>query len=413
MPRKIKPLSDTKIRTAKPREKDYKLFDGDGLFLLVTSTGGKLWRLKYRFGGREKLLALGAYPQLALGDARQKRDEKRKLISNGSDPAEIQKAQKSSTGDSDANSFEVVAREWHGRFKQTWSDKHAQITLRRLELNIFPFIGKRPVGEIEPKEVLDVLRRMEAKGILESARRMKIICGQVFRYAVQTGRARLDPTADLRGAMAPPIKQHMASFTDPKDVAALMRAIWDYKSSIVVKSALKLAALFFLRPGELRKLEWADVDLDKLEIHIPIDRMKLTKKSKAERKGQTHIVPLSHQAVEILMELQPLTGHSAYVFPSMRTNLRPMSDNAVLSALRRMGFAKDEMSGHGFRAMARTILDQVLKVRTDYIEHQLAHAVKDPNGRAYNRTTHLEERRIMMQKWADYLDSLRNGEATT
>lgn len=403
------PLTDVKVRNAKSTEKQVKLSDGDGMYLLVTPNGGKCWRFKYRFAGKEKLLALGTYPEISLADARHKRDDARKLLANNIDPSAVKKAQKSARANSDANSFEVVAREWHDKFKNSWSASHARITINRLERNIFPWIGNRPIGEIEPPEILSVLQRIESRGAAETAKRMKIVCGQVFRYAVATGRAKRDQTADLRGALKPPVTKHMAALTDPKDVAALLRAIDAYKGTLVVKYALHLAALFFVRPGELRQAQWSEIDLEKGEWNIPIERMKLPHKTKQERKGQTHLVPLSRQSITILNDLKPLTSDSKYVFPSHRTYLRPMSDNAILSALRRMGFAKDEMSGHGFRAMARTILDEVLHVRPDFIEHQLAHAVRDPNGRAYNRTAHLEERRKMMQTWADYLDGLKAG----
>lgn len=407
MPKRIVPLSDLQVSRAKAQDKEIKLFDGGGLYLLLTPSGGKLWRFKYRFGGKEKLLTFGTYPQISLADARHRREDAKKLLANDVDPGAIKKAQKASRADSDANSFEVVAREWHEKFKESWSSSHAHVTITRLERDIFPWMGKRPISEIDPPEVLAVLQRIESRGAAETARRMKIVCGQVFRYAVATGRAKRDQTADLKGALRPVIAKHMAALTDPKDVAPLLRAIDDYKGSFVVRCALQLAALFFVRPGELRAAEWSEIGLDTAEWNIPIERMKLPLKTKQERKGQSHLVPLSNQAIAILKELQPLTGHSRYLFPSHRTPLRPMSDNAILSALRRMGFAKDEMSGHGFRAMARTILDEVLQVRPDFIEHQLAHAVRDPNGRAYNRTAHLVERKKMMQLWADYLDGLK------
>jgi integrase len=403
------PLNDVKVRNAKAGEKQIKLSDHDGMYLLVAPQGGKYWRLKYRYAGKEKLLALGTYPEISLFEARQRRDEARRQVAQGIDPGALKKAQKASRADSDAGSFEVVAREWHEKFKESWSPSHTHVTITRLERDIFPWMGKRPISEIEPPEVLAVLQRIESRGAAETARRMRIVCGQVFRYAVATGRAKRDQTADLKGALKPVISKHMAALTDPKEVAPLLRAIDDYKGSFVVKCALQLAALFFVRPGELRAAEWSEIDLETAEWNIPIERMKIPLKTKQERKGQSHLVPLSNQAIAILKELKPLTGHSKYVFPSHRTPLRPMSENAVLSALRRMGFAKDEMSGHGFRAMARTILDEILQVRPDYIEHQLAHAVRDPNGRAYNRTAHLAERRKMMQTWSDYLDGLKSG----
>jgi integrase len=269
-----------------------------------------------------------------------------------------------------------------------------------MERDLFPWIGKRPISEIKAPELLGALRRVESRGALESARRLKIIAGQVFRYAVATGRAERDPSGDLKGALAPPQERHHAAITDPKDVAPLLRAIDGYQGHFVVKCALRLAPLFFVRPGELRHAEWAEIDLDEAIWNIPAHKMKMK---------QAHIVPLCKQAVEILTELKKLTGASRYVFPSGRTYARPMSENAILAALRRMGYDKDTMTGHGFRAMARTILDEVLQVRPDFIEHQLAHAVRDPNGRAYNRTAHLIERRKMMQTWADYLDGLKDG----
>ena len=272
--------------------------------------------------------------------------------------------------------------------------------LRRLELNVFPWIGTNPIIDIKAPDLLMVLRRIESRGALETAHRVKIICGQVFRYGVATGRAERDPAADLRGALPPTQPKHLSAITDPKKVAGLLRAIDGYEGSFVTKCALKLAPLLFVRPGELRKAEWTEIDCDAAEWNIPAEKMK---------NRQPHLVPLACQAVEILREIQPLTGAGRYVFPSARTPHRPMSNNAVLAALRRMGFEKHEMSGHGFRAMARTILDEVLQVRVDFIEHQLAHAVRDPNGRAYNRTAFLPERRKMMQTWADYLDGLKAG----
>ncbi|MEJ2157157.1 MAG: integrase arm-type DNA-binding domain-containing protein [Desulfobacteraceae bacterium] len=392
-------LSDTKIRNAKPKSMQYKLFDRDGLFLIVAPSGGKWWRFKYRFGGKEKLLSLGTYPEVTLVKARERRNMARTQVADGIDPSQMRKAQKAAK-EQDQNTFEVIAREWHTKFTPTWTPGHAKAILRRLELNAFPWMGKRPIIEIKAPELLMVLRRIESRGALESAHRVRIICGQVFRYAVATGRAERDPSADLKGALPPAQSTHLAAITDPKKVGGLLRSIDGYEGSFVTKCALKLAPLLFVRPGELRHMEWAEIDLEAAEWNIPGDKMKT---------GHPHLVPLARQAVQILQEIQPLTGAGRYVFPSPRTAKRPMSNNAVLSALRRMGFEKDEMSGHGFRAMARTILDEVLQVRPDYIEHQLAHAVKDPLGRAYNRTKHLNERRVMMQLWADYLDGLKAG----
>ncbi|MFC1815048.1 tyrosine-type recombinase/integrase [Thermodesulfobacteriota bacterium] len=391
------PMSDIKARNAKPKDKQFKLFDADGLFLLVSPAGGKWWRFKYRFGGKEKLLSLGTYPEVGLSQARERRDAARKQVADDIDPSQARKALKAAKVQ-DENTFEVVAREWHSKFTPTWTSGHAATILRRLELNVFPWIGARPIIDIKALELLMALRRIESRGALETAHRVKIICGQVFRYAVATGRAERDPAADLRGALPPVKPKHHSAMTDPEKVAGLLRAIDGYQGSFVTKCALCLAPLLFVRPGELRQAEWTEIDLEAAEWNIPAEKIKTR---------QPHLVPLARQSVEILRELYPLTGDGRYVFPSPRTSKRPMSNNGVLSALRRMGFEKDEMSGHGFRAMARTILDEVLQVRPDFIEHQLAHAVRDPNGRAYNRTAYLSERRKMMQTWADYLDGLK------
>lgn len=407
MPKRIAPLSDIQVRNAKPKDKDVKLFDGQGLFLLVTTAGGKLWRLKYDFQGKNKLLALGAYPAISLADARQRRDEAKKLLANGVDPSETKKAQKAAQTAGDANSFEVVAREWHTKFAPTWSDSHAYWVLRRLEQYVFPAIGSRPIVDLKGLDVLNVLQRIEAVA-LETAHRVKFVIGQIFRYAVGSGRAERDWTADLKGLLPPRSQKHHAAITDPKEVAELLRAIDAYTGTFSVKCALQLAPLVFLRPGEFRQAEWPEFDLDAAEWNVPIERMKLKKRIKEDRKGDKHLVPLSRQAVGILTELQALTGSSRYVFPCARSFARPMSNMAVNAALARMGY-KGEMTSHGFRALARTILDEVLQQRVDLIEHQLAHAVKDPNGRAYNRTTHLAERKKMMQLWADYLDGLKAG----
>jgi integrase len=393
------PLNEMKVRNAKPKEKFYKLTDSDGLYLHLTEKGSKLWRFRYRFGGKEKLLALGTYPEISLADARQRRDEARKQVAHGIDPGAVRKAQKQAeTGEKET--FEVIAREWHIKFTPTWTPGHAVKIMRRLELDLFPWIGKRPITEIKATELLAALRRVESRGALESAHRIRAIAGQVFRYAVATGRADRDPSGDLKGALPQPNEKHHAAITDPKEVGPLLRALDGYQGHFVVKCALRLAPMLFVRPGELRTAEWEEIDLDEAVWNIPAKKMKMK---------EPHMVPLATQAIEILKELKQLTGASKYVFPSGRSFARPMSNNAILAALRRMGFPKDEMSGHGFRAMARTILDEVLQVRPDFIEHQLAHAVRDPNGRAYNRTAHLAERRKMMSTWADYLDGLKSG----
>jgi len=392
------PLTDTAIRNAKPGDKPAKLFDERGLFLLVTPSGGKWWRFKYRFEGKEKLLSLGVYPDVSLKEARDKRDEARKQIAAGIDPGENRKAQKSARADRAANSFEVIAREWFAKYSSTWAATHSQRIIRRLESDIFPWIGGKPITEVTAPELLATVRRIEERGAVETAHRVLGNCGQIFRYGVATGRAERDPTSDLRGALPPVKGGHFASTTDPKRVADLLRAMDGYEGTFTVRCALRLAPLVFVRPGELRHAEWAEIDLEAAEWRYIVTKT-----------NTPHIVPLARQAVEILRELHPLTGRGRFVFPGARSSTRPMSENAILAALRRLGIGKDEMSGHGFRAMARTILDEVLGVRPDYIEHQLAHAVRDPNGRAYNRTAHLPERQKMMQQWADYLDILKAG----
>lgn len=399
MPKRIVPLSEMKIRTAKPEEKQITLFDGGGLFLLITPSGGKLWRFKYRFDSKEKLISLGTYPEISLADARQRRDEARQQIAHGIDPGAVRKAQKQAKTE-ETETFEVIAREWHTKFSPTWAKTHADGIMSRLERDIFPWIGSRPISDIKAPELLTVIRRVESRGALESAHRVRTIAGQVFRYAVATGRAERDPAADLKGALPPKKVKHHAAIIDPKEIGALLRAIDGYTGHFIVKCALRIAPLVFVRPGELRHAEWAEINLEEATWNIPAGKMKMK---------DPHLVPLCQQAVDILKELQPLTGSGRYVFPSARSFTRPMSENAILAALRRMGYSKEEMTGHGFRAMARTILDEVLQVRPDFIEHQLAHAVRDPNGRAYNRTSHLEERKKMMQKWADYLDGLKAG----
>ena len=394
------PLSDTAIRNAKPGDKARKLFDGGGLYLEISPKGGKWWRLKYRFDGKEKRLSLGVYPDVSLKDARERRDEARKLLANEIDPSENRKAKKTAKVERASNSFEVVAREWFAKHEPNWSTNHANRTIRRLERDIFPWIGGKPIADITAPQLLEAVQRIEQRGALETAHRALGNCGQVFRYAVATARAERDPSADLRGALPPVKGTHFASVTEPKQVAEVLRALDGYEGTLPVRCALRLAPLVFVRPGELRHAQWADIALDNAEWRYMVTKT-----------NTQHIVPLSQQAIEILQELEPLTGNGRYVFPSARNPKgdKPMSDNAVLAALRRMGIEKDEMSCHGFRAMARTILDEVLGFRPDYIEHQLAHAVRDPNGRAYNRTAHLPERRKMMQDWADYLDKLKAG----
>jgi len=393
-------LTDTQIKSAKPGPKTTRLFDEKGLYLEISPSGGKWWRFKYRFNGKEKRLSLGVYPDVSLKDARDRRDDARKLVVNGIDPSEHRKATKAAQIENATNSFEMVAREWYAKHSPTWVKNHANRILRRLENDIFPWVGTKPVADISAPDLLTVIRRIEARGALETAHRALGNCGQVFRYAVATGRAERDPSVDLRGALPPVRAKHFAATTEPDQVSRILRLLDCHKGTLVVRSALRLAPLVFVRPGELRKAEWADIDLETAEWRFTVSKT-----------DTPHIVPLTRQAMAILRELHPLTGRGRYVFPSARSPRgdRPMSENAVLAAMRNLGISKDEMSGHGFRAMARTILDEVLGFRPDYIEHQLAHAVRDPNGRAYNRTAHLPERRKMMQEWADYLGDLKAG----
>ncbi|CAG4907405.1 tyrosine-type recombinase/integrase [Paraburkholderia gardini] len=389
-------LADTTIRSTKPGAKPRKLFDGGGLFLLVAPTGGKLWRLKYRFDGKEKLLALGAYPEVSLKDARERRDDARKQLAKGADPGATRKAEKASKVGRAADSFEVIAREWFAKFKPAWAESHSSKVIQRLQNDVFPWLGARPIAEVTAPELLTVLRRIEERGALDTALRAKQNCGQVFRYAVATGRAERDPSGDLRGALAPVKHENFPALTDPVQVAELLRAIEAFRGTFIVKCALQVAPMLFVRPGELRTAEWAAFDLDKAEWRY------LVTKTKTE-----HLVPLPVRGGAILRDLHALTGQRRYVFPG-RDPHKPMSGAAINAALRRMGYdTKTEITGHGFRAMARTILHEELHVKPEVIEHQLAHKVPDALGTAYNRTRFLAERRVMMQQWADYLDRLR------
>jgi integrase len=393
------PLSNTAIINAKPTDKPYVLTDERGLSVQVQPSGGKWWRLRYRFDGKAKMLSLGVYPDVGLKDAREKRDEARKLLAAGVDPGEHRKALKAAKSERSANSFEVICREWLEQRKDTVEPAQTAKTLSRMERDVFPWIGARPIADITAPEVLSVMRRMDERGARYTAHRVRSEISRAIRYAIATGRAERDPCPDLRGAIQPAKETHFAAITDPKEVAELLRAIDGFQGTFVVKSALLLAPLIFTRPGELRKAEWSSFDLEKADWRYFIN------KTKTE-----HLVPLATQAVAILQELHPLTGHGRYVFPNARTSERPMSDAAVNAALRRLGYdTKTEISGHGFRAMARTILHEELHVKPEVIEHQLAHSVPDALGTAYNRTKFLKERKAMMQLWADYLDKLKAG----
>ena len=392
------PLSDAALRAAKPAEKAYRMYDTNGLYVEVTTAGGKLWRLKYRFDGKEKRLALGSYPAVSLKDARARLEEARKLLANEVDPGNVRKAQKAAKLERAANSFEVIAREWYERQSAAWVPSHGLRIIRRLERDVFPLIGGLPVADITAPILLEAIRKIEARGAIETAHRAMQNCGQVFRYAIATGRADRDPTPDLRGALSPVQATHFAAVTEPIEAGKLLRLLDTYNGGYTVRAALKLAPLFFVRPGELRNARWADVDLEAGEWRYIVPKTRTQ-----------HIVPLCTQAKAILEALRPHTGHSEYVFPGGRSPLKPMSENAVLAAMRELGIRADEMTGHGWRAVARTLLDEVLGYAPHIIEQQLAHAVRDPLGRAYNRTAHLPERKKMMQRWGDFLDQIKAG----
>ncbi len=391
-------LTATAVKNAKPKEKPYKLGDGGGMFLLVNPNGSKYWRLKYRILGKEKLLALGVYPDVSLSEARQGRDEARKLLANDADPSEIKKVTKQAQLLNSENSFEAITREWHKKQSNIWSDGYSKKILDRFEKDIFPHIGSKPINEVTAPVLLSVLRRIESRGVVDTAHRIHQNCGQVFRYAVVTGRAERDPSVDLKGALPPVNLKHHASITEPDQVGDLLRVIDSYEGFFPTKCALRIAPLLFVRPGELRHAEWSEFDIAKAEWRIPASKMKMK---------EQHIVPLSVQALAILEELHPLTGSGRYLFPSIRTNRKPMSENTINGALRRLGYTKEEMTGHGFRSMASTLLNEQ-GFNKDWIERQLAHAERDNVRAAYNYAEYLPERKKMMQQWADYLDSLRN-----
>lgn len=388
-------LSHTSIKFAKPREKPYKLTDERGLYLIVTPGGSKWWRFRFRFDGRAKSLSLGTYPDVSLKQTREKRDEMRSARAAGIDPAARRRAERYARGDT----FEAVGREWFEKFSKGWADSHMEKIIRRLELYLFPWIGHRPIAKLSAVDVLTCPRRIEAGAKLETAKRALQNCSRIFRYAIATGRAENNPAEHLRGALPPHREGHLAAITTPKEVGELLRAIDAYSGSTVVRMALKLAPYVFVRPGELRQCEWAEIDWDKREWHIPERKMKARQK---------HIVPLSRQALSILMEIHPLTGRGAFVFPSVRSAERPLSNVALLAALRRMGYEQGTVTVHGFRSTASTLLNEMGQNR-DWIERQLAHGERDFVRASYNYADYLPQRRVMMQLWADYLDQLRTS----
>lgn len=405
-------LTDTAIKAAKPREKPYKLFDGEGLYLLINPDGSRWWRLKYRYGGKEKLLALGTYPGTGLKKARDKRDDARNLLDDDIDPNAHRKAEKAARADRDAGSFEVVAREWHAKQSETWAAGHSERVLRRLVLYVFPRIGGEPISSVTGPQLLDVLRRIEARGTVETAHRVKESLGAIFRYAVATHRATHDPSAALKGALATAQNKSYAAITEPKQVGELLRAIRGYSGAEITRCALQLLPLVFVRPGELRAARWEEIEFDvtppqpgKKPKHpdpqwrIPAARMKMR---------EQHLVPLSTQAIAILRELHARTGPEGYLFPSVRGKSNYMSENTINAALRNLGYTSEQHTGHGFRHMASTLLHE-RGYKSELIERQLSHGDRNPMRAAYNFAEYLPERRKMMQEWADYLDGLAKG----
>lgn len=399
------PLTNTAIKAARGRDKQYRLTDGQGMYLLVKPNGKKYWRLDYSLHGKRKTYAIGSYPAISLKDARSRRDAAKALVAEGIDPVQHRKIHKQKRMEAAVNTFEAVGREWFSKQQASWKPGHARTVLGRMEKNLFPWLGNTEIAKITAPLILPVLRRIEARGAVETAHRCKTICSQIMRYGVATGRAERDPCADLRGALTPSQPKHMATMTDPEKIGGLLRSIDSYEGHIITRCALKLAPLVFVRPGDLRKMEWNAVNwIKKQWIFIP------EKRRKNISNPRPLIVPLAEQALDTLREIHPLTGHGRFVFPSPRTDTRPMSNNAVLSALRRMSFNKEEMCGHGFRSMASTLLHE-LDWPHAAIELQLDHVHGDKVSAAYNHAEHLEIRTKMMQAWADYLDELKTKTA--
>jgi len=420
-------LTDRAISAAKPGDKPLRLYDGGGLYLEVTPKGGKWWRFKYRFDGKEKLLSMGTYPDTPLAGrwvdkakqkaqdesgylkgARDKRDDARQLVAAGIDPSAERKARAAATTDQlPADSFEIVAREFHATKSPEWSGPHAARWLERMTKDVFPWLGSIPLPEISAPMLLKTLRRVEARGVRETVHAIHQGCGQVFRYGIATGRCERNPAADLRGALQPVLVKNMAAIVEPAQAGDLMRAIAGYQGHPLTRAALELSALLFQRPGNVRTMEWAELDLDGAAWIIPAAKMKRARHGKIN--GRPHLVPLAPQAVNILRDLEPLTGNGPFVFPSMLSRERPMSENTVNTALRRLGFDKTQATAHGFRAMARTILVEKLNVDPEVIEAQLAHGKGGSLGTAYDRAEYVDKRRAVMVLWADYLDALRKG----
>ena len=397
-------LTDVSVRNAKATDRRRKIYDADGLYLIVTPGGGKWWRLKYTFSGKEKLLSLGVYPNVSLRQARERRDENRRLIADGKDPSVERRdavAAQKAAARRELATFESIGEEWLRRFSDHWVAEHLDTVKQRLKNDVYPWIGGEPIAEIDAVRLLEVLRRIEARGAVSVAHRTKGIISQIFRFGIATGKAPRDPTSDLRGALTPERGRHFGAVTKPADIARLVRAIQGYSGSFVVRSAMKFSAYTFARPGEVRKAEWTEFDLDNAIWRVPAARMKTRRE---------HLVPLSSQAVALLLEVRQLTGLGTYVFPG-RTLTRPMSENAITAALRYLGFERGSATGataHGFRRTASTCLNE-MGFPSDWIEKQLAHSDKDKVRSAYNAAEHLDGRIEMMAHWAGYLDKLVAG----
>lgn len=389
-------LTDTKIRSLKPRDSAYRIADKNGLCIEVRPTGAKAWRYRYRYAGKPSIVTLSEYPAMSLIEARAEHEKLRALVKGGANPAQVARIERAVRTEQSESTFLVIATELLTKREKEGLTAGSVKRERRLIEKGLAGIGDIPIAEVTAPILLASLRKLEKRGVVETAHRARSLAGRVFRYAIATGRAQRNPADDLTGALEQPQTKHFASVTDPEKIGELLRALYTYQGSVVTQTALKLAPMLFVRPGELRTAKWDDVDLDSAEWRF------ITSKT-----GTPHIVPLPSQAIEMLRELHPITKRSDYVFPSVRGASRPMSENTINAALRTLGFDGKTIVGHGFRAMARTVLDEVLGFRPDFIEHQLAHAVRDPLGRAYNRTAHLAERKKMMRAWADYLDSLR------
>ena len=403
-------LTDTAVRRAKPGAHAIRLFDGGGMYLEVAPSGGKWWRHKFRFGGKEKLLSLGIYPQVSLSEARKRRQAARELLAKGIDPSAVRKAEKAAPANLAADSFEVVAREFLAVKIEEWSGPHATRWLQRLEHDVFPWLGAQSLASLTAPMLLQVLRRVEARGVRETVHSIQQSCGQVFRYGVSTGRCERNPAADLRGALRPVLVKHMAAVTEPKELGDLLRAIDEYQGSPVTRAALQISALVFQRPGNVRAMKWTDVELEGEAPIWTIPAAEMKRARYGKENGRPHLVPLAQQAVAILKDLHPLTGHGKYVFPSLHGEGRCMSENTVNVALRRLGVDKDTHTAHGFRSSARTLIVEKLGVPSEVIESQLAHA-KPGLGNTYDRAEFVEQRRQMMDAWANYLDKLRKGGA--